>query len=120
MWWALIEEIAPRAEEMACEKQMACCVRDVYQVYKDIWAAAIGEVLVCSREPTNIGKFLLQNYIHVKTFRTFSVYKIIFTTKKKRITVIRDKCNVTIYCELVSLQVCQCRTARNVKLEHCP
>ena len=24
-----------------------------YYVYKDIWAAAIGEVLVCSREPIN-------------------------------------------------------------------
>ena len=24
-----------------------------------IWAAAIGEVLVCSREPTNVEKFLL-------------------------------------------------------------
>ena len=23
-WWALIEEIEPRAEEMACEKKMAC------------------------------------------------------------------------------------------------
>ena len=55
MWWALIEEIALRAEEMAGEKEMACCVRG-YQVYKDIWAAAIGEVLVCSREPTNAEK----------------------------------------------------------------
>ena len=27
MWWALIEEKAPRAEELACEKEMACCVR---------------------------------------------------------------------------------------------
>ena len=27
--WALIE-IAPRAEEMACEKEMACCVRDYH------------------------------------------------------------------------------------------
>ena len=50
MWWALIEEIALRAEEMACEKEMACCVRG-YHVYKDIWA-----VLVCSREPTNAEK----------------------------------------------------------------
>ena len=49
MWWALIKEIALRAEEMACEKKMVCCVRG-YQAYKDIWAAAIGEVLVCSRE----------------------------------------------------------------------
>ena len=39
---------------MAChgEKEMACCVRG-YHVYKDISAAAIGEVLMCSREPTN-------------------------------------------------------------------
>ena len=50
MWWALIGEIAPRAEEMACEKEMACCVRGCH-VYKDIWAVAIiVEVLVCSRE----------------------------------------------------------------------
>ena len=27
--------------------------------YKDIWAAAIWEVLVCSTEPTNIGKILV-------------------------------------------------------------
>ena len=42
MWWALIEEIAPLAKEMACEKEMACYVRG-YHVYKDIRAAAIGE-----------------------------------------------------------------------------
>ena len=47
MWWALIEEIAARAEEMAC------CVRG-YQACKDTWAAATGEVLVCSREPTKV------------------------------------------------------------------
>ena len=46
VWWAIIEEIAPHAEEMAGEKEMVCCVRS-YHVYKDIWAAAIGEVLVC-------------------------------------------------------------------------
>ena len=44
----LIEEIAPHAEEMASEKGMACCVRG-YHVYKDMWVAAIGEVLVCRR-----------------------------------------------------------------------
>ena len=54
MWWALIEETASFAEEMACEKEMAC-VRG-YHVYKDTWAAATGEVLVCSREPTNTKK----------------------------------------------------------------
>ena len=39
---------------MACygEKEVACCVRG-YHVYKDIWAEAIGEELVCIREPTN-------------------------------------------------------------------
>ena len=35
VWWALIEEIAPLAKEMAAEKDMACCVRG-YHVYKDI------------------------------------------------------------------------------------
>ena len=57
VWWALIEEIISCAEEMACEKEMACCVRG-YHVYKDTWAAAIGEALVCSREPSNAEKFL--------------------------------------------------------------
>ena len=33
-------------KEIACEKEMASCVRG-YHIYKDIWAAAIGEVLVC-------------------------------------------------------------------------
>ena len=37
---------------MACEKEMACCVRG-YHVYKDMWATATDEVLVCRREPTN-------------------------------------------------------------------
>ena len=36
-------------------KETGCCVRG-YHVYKDIWAAAIGEVLVCSQEPTNAQK----------------------------------------------------------------
>ena len=31
---------------------MACCVRG-YHVYKTIWVAAVGEVLICRREPTN-------------------------------------------------------------------
>ena len=61
VWLALIEEIAPRAEEMACEKEMACCVRG-YHVCKDIWAAAIRKVLVCSREP---GKILVVKIIFV-------------------------------------------------------
>ena len=75
VWWVLIDEMAPRAEEMACEKEVVCCVRG-YQAYKDTWAAAIGEVFVCSRESTNVGEIL-------KNFRMFSVYENIFTTKKK-------------------------------------
>ena len=68
---------------MACEKMMACCVRG-YHVYKDIWAAAIGEVLVCSRERTNEGKIFVAKLYSCKLF---SVYENILTTKK-RITVI--------------------------------
>ena len=56
MWRALIEEIALHAEEMAGEKEMDCCVIG-YHVHKDIWAAVIVEMLVCSRELTTIGKF---------------------------------------------------------------
>ena len=68
VWWALIEEIALRAEEMACEKEMACCVRS-YHVYKDIWPAAIGEVLVCSRKPINVVKiFVVKLYSRKKIF----------------------------------------------------
>ena len=85
MWWALIQEIAQCAEEMACKKETACCVRGDHD-YKDIWAAAIGEVLVCSQEPTNVQKFVV-NYIRVKCFCTFSVSENIFATNKKQITV---------------------------------
>ena len=85
MWWALIEEIALRAEEMACEKEMACCVRG-YHVYKDIWAAAIGEVLVCSREPTNIGKiFVVKLYLRKKIFVCFLCTKIFLQRKKSEL-----------------------------------
>ena len=44
-----------RQIEMACrgEKEVTCRVR-CYHVYKGIWAAAIGEELVCGREPTNM------------------------------------------------------------------
>ena len=30
-----------------------CCVRG-YHVYQEIWEAAVGEVLVCEREPRNV------------------------------------------------------------------
>ena len=37
---------------MAEEYEVSCCVRD-YHVYHHIWAAAVGEELICEREPTN-------------------------------------------------------------------
>ena len=43
--------------EMACcgKKKIECVTRG-YHVYKDIWAAAIEEELVCTREATNAAK----------------------------------------------------------------
>ena len=49
VWWALIEEIAPRAEVK----------RRWLVVLEAMWAAAIGEVLVCSREPNKAENFSL-------------------------------------------------------------
>ena len=67
------------------EKETACCVRG-YHANKDIWTAAIREVLVCSMEPTNVGKiFVIELYIDVKYFRTFSVYKNTCTTKQSEL-----------------------------------
>ena len=37
---------------MAEEYEVSCCVRG-YHVYHHIWAAAVGEELICEREPTN-------------------------------------------------------------------
>ena len=71
---------------MAGEKEIACCVRG--HIYRNIWAAAIWEVLVCSTEPTNVGNIFVVKFICIKYFHTFSVYEIIFTTKLKRITVL--------------------------------
>ena len=75
VWWALIEEIAPRAEEMAGEKEIACCVRGYY-VYKDIhvWAAAIWEVLVYSTEPTNVGKIFVVKLYPRKIFLCTKIF----------------------------------------------
>ena len=38
------------ASTMSAEMEIPICVRG-YHVYKDIWAAAVGELLMCSREP---------------------------------------------------------------------
>ena len=58
VWWALIEEIAPCAKEMAGEKEMACCVRG-YHVYEEKWAAANLKVLVCNCWCVVVRKFSL-------------------------------------------------------------
>ena len=39
-----------------------------YHVYKDIWAAAIREVLVCSTEPTNVGTIFVVKLYSRKIF----------------------------------------------------
>ena len=68
---------------MTGEKQMVCCVRG-YHIYKSIWAAAIGEVLVCCCWCVVIEKFsLLKSYIHIKYFHTLSVFENIFYSEKR-------------------------------------
>ena len=62
--------------QMACEKEMSC-VRG-YHVYKDTWAAAIGEVLVCKQGVNQRGKSLI---VKVKYFCTFSLYEIFLQRK---------------------------------------
>ena len=68
---------------MACEKEMVCCVIG-YHVYKDIWAAAIGEVLVCSRELTNVTEIVIVKlYTRKKIFHVFCVRKYFLQHTKK-------------------------------------
>ena len=82
MWWALIEEIAPHAEEMAGEKEIACCVRG-YHVYKNLWAAAIREVVVRSTEPTNVGTiFVVKSYSRKIFLYVFCVRKYFYNENK--------------------------------------
>ena len=40
------------ASIMSAETEVPSCMRG-YHVYKDRWAVAVGELLTCSREPTN-------------------------------------------------------------------
>ena len=80
MWWALIEAIAPRAEEMAGEKEIACCVRG--HIYKDIWAAAIREVLVCRRSNQLLESFRCKIYLRKVVLYVFHVQKYFFKENK--------------------------------------
>ena len=59
-------------------KVMACCVRGHY-VSKDICAAAIEEVLVCSREPTKVVKLYSHKILSYVSF----VQKYSYNEKKK-------------------------------------
>ena len=75
MWWALIEEIAQRVEEMACVRG--------YHVNKDIWEAAIREVLVRGMEPTNVGKiFVVELYSRKIFLYIFRVQKYFYNENK--------------------------------------
>ena len=52
-------------------------------MYKDIWAAAIQEVLVCSREPTNVGKYFVVKLYSCKIFSyVFCVRKYFYNKNK--------------------------------------
>ena len=79
-----IEEIALHAKEMACEKEMVCFVRG-YQVYKDIGAAAIGEMLVCSREQTVGEIFIVKLCSRKKIFVHFLCTKMFIQRKKSEL-----------------------------------
>ena len=62
---------------------MVWCVRG-YHIYKRIWVAAIGEVLVCHCWCVVVGKLSLsKNYIHVKYFHTLSVLEKYFYNEKR-------------------------------------
>ena len=66
-------------------------------IYKDIWAAAIWEVLVRSTEPTNVRKsFVLELYLRKIFSYVFCVRKY-FYNKIKRITVDLIGCFITMY-----------------------
>ena len=52
------------------EIEVLSCIRG-YHVHKDVWTAAVGETLVCQREPKNA--ILTDKFIRVKNFRTLSL-----------------------------------------------
>ena len=46
------EERAERVTAMEESFKRNCCIRG-YHIYKEVWEAAVGELLVCEREPEN-------------------------------------------------------------------
>ena len=61
------------------EIEVLSCTRG-YHVYKDVWTPAVGETLVCQREPENANDRL---FIRVKNFCTLSLKRNLFTDEKK-------------------------------------
>ena len=87
--------------------EMACCVRG-YQVYKDIWAAAIRKVLVCSRKSTNVGKIsIVKLYPCKKISYVFCVWKY-FYNEKKQITVLNTPMTILMHCSHLHSHVTSC------------
>ena len=67
---------------MAGKKEMTCCVTG-YHVYKDIWAAAIREVLVRNQQPTNVRKIFVVKLYSGKIFSyVFCVRKYFYNGNK--------------------------------------
>ena len=110
MWWVSIEEIAPRANEIAGEKEMACCVRGYHvYMYEDMLAAVNEKVLVCRCWCVVGGKIFVVKLFLCKYFGMFSVYENIFTTKKanySRSSVVTQVIASTLYihCSIPSFQ----------------
>ena len=81
---------------MACEKEMSCCVRG-YHVYKDMRAAAIGEVVVCKQGANQRGKIFVVKFIHVKIFSyVFLVRKYFHNEIKANYGIISTTCILDI------------------------
>ena len=91
MWW----EIAPHAEEMAGEKEIACCVRG--HVYKAIWAAAIREVLVYSMESTNVGRCTCKLYSRKIFSYVFCVRKYFYNENKVNYSIVINQAQILYF-----------------------
>ena len=57
----------------------------VLETTRYTWSAAIGEVLVCSREPTNIGKIFVVKLCSLKNFAYVFCVQNIFTTRQSEL-----------------------------------
>ena len=80
VWWALIEEITLRAEEMAGKKEIACCVRG-YHIH--MGSSNSGSAGVYSMEPTNVGKIFDVKYYSRKLLAyVFCVRKYFYKENK--------------------------------------